>query len=105
MIPTGTKFGRYEIASQIGAGGMGEVYLAEDTRLHRKVALKTLPADLASNQDRMRRFEQEASAAAALNHPNIAHIYEIGEHDGVTFIAMEFIDGQTLRECIHGGQT
>src|SRR5206468_8296993 len=81
------------------------VYLAEDARLHRKVALKILPADLASNQDRMRRFVQEASAAAALNHPNIAHIYEIGEHDGVNFIAMEFIDGQTLRECIHGGQT
>ena len=80
---------------------MGEVYLAEDTRLRRKVALKILPADLASNQDRMRRFEQEAQAAAALNHPNIAHIYEIGESDGVNFIAMEFIDGVTLREKIH----
>src|SRR2546428_1390499 len=76
---------------------MGEVYLAEDTRLHRKVALKILPADLASNQDRMRRFDQEATAAAALNHPNIAHIYEIGEADGVHFIAMEFVDGDTLR--------
>jgi len=84
---------------------MGEVYLAGDTRLHRKVALKILPAELASNQDRMRRFVQEATAAAALNHPNIAHIYEIGEADGVHFIAMEFIDGQTLRECIHGRQT
>src|SRR5438552_10540782 len=104
-ITPGTRLGRYEIRSQIGAGGMGEVYLAEDTRLHRKIALKTLPADFASNQDRMRRFEQEASAAAALNHPNIAHIYEIGEHDEVNFIAMEFIDGQTLRECIHGRQT
>ena len=104
-LPSGKTLGRYEIRSQIGAGGMGEVYLAEDTGLHRKVALKVLPADLASNQDRMRRFEQEASAAAALNHPNIAHIYEIGEHDGTHFIAMEFIDGQTLRECIHGGQT
>ena len=80
---------------------MGEVYLAEDTRLHRKVAVKILPADLASNKDRMRRFEQEATAAAALNHPNIAHIYEIGEVDGTNFIAMEFVDGVTLREKIH----
>ena len=84
---------------------MGEVYLAEDTRLHRKVALKILPADLASNQDRIRRFEQEATAAAALNHPNIATIHEIGESDGVNFIAMEFIDGATLREKIHQEQT
>jgi serine/threonine protein kinase/tetratricopeptide (TPR) repeat protein len=104
-IPSGTKLGRYEIRSQIGAGGMGEVYLAEDTQLRRRVALKILPGDLASNQDRMRRFIQEARAAAALNHPNIAHIYEIGEADGVNFIAMEFIDGSTLRELIHGRQT
>src|SRR5467141_5083302 len=80
---------------------MGEVYLAEDSRLHRKVALKILLTELAANKDRMRRFEQEAKAAAALNHPNIAHIYEIGERDGANFIAMEFIDGQTLGECIH----
>jgi len=104
-IAAGAKLGRYEIRSKIGAGGMGEVYLALDARLDRKVALKILPAELASNQDRMRRFTQEAKAAAALNHPNIAHIYEIGEHDGVNFIAMEFIDGHTLRELIHGKQT
>src|SRR6266700_3539911 len=84
---------------------MGEVYLAEDTRLHRKVALKILPTELAANKDRMRRFEQEAQAAGALNHPNIAHIYEIGEGKGVNFIAMEFIDGQTLREKIHREHT
>src|SRR5438309_1148575 len=84
---------------------MGEVYLAEDARLHRKVALKILSADVASNQDRMRRFNQEATAAAALSHPNIAHIYEVGESEGTHFIAMEFVDGQTLRECIHGRQT
>ena len=84
---------------------MGEVYLAEDTKLHRKVALKILPADLASNKDRMRRFEQEATAAAALNHPNIAHIYEIDEAEGVNFIAMEFVDGQTLRFKIHQERT
>ena len=74
-----TRLDRYEIRSLLGKGGMGEVYLAEDMRLHRKVALKILPAAVASNQDRMRRFEQEATAAAALNHPHIAHIYEIGE--------------------------
>src|SRR2546425_1650365 len=84
---------------------MGEVYLAEDAQMRRRVALKILPADIAAKQDRMRRFVQEAQAAAALNHPNIAHIYEIREVDGVNFIAMEFIDGQTLREMIHGGQT
>src|SRR6059058_4395168 len=104
-IAPGTKLGRYEIRSKIGEGGMGEVYLAEDTQLHRKVALKILPAEVSANRDRMRRFEQEATAAAALNHPNIAHIYEIGEHDGVNFIAMEFIDGVTLREKIHREQT
>jgi serine/threonine-protein kinase len=104
-IEIGANLGRYEIRSKIGSGGMGEVYLAEDTRLHRKVALKILPAALASNKDRMRRFDQEATAAAALNHPNIAHIYEIGEHDSTHFIAMEFVDGQTLRELIHQQQT
>ena len=105
MIQTGTKVGRYEIRSKLGAGGMGEVYLAEDTELHRSVALKILPSDVSANKDRMRRFKQEATAAAALNHPNIAHIYEIGESAGVHFIAMEFVDGATLRELIHGRQT
>src|SRR5712691_1412591 len=95
----------YRIVSKIGAGGMGEVYLAEDTKLDRKVALKILPADLAANHDRMRRFTQEAKSAAALSHPNIATIHEIGESDGVNFIAMEFIDGATLREKIHQEQT
>lgn len=105
MLTVGTKLGRYEVSSQLGAGGMGEVYLAEDTRLHRKVALKVLPDEVASNRDRMRRFEQEATAAAALNHPNIAHIYEVGAAEGVNFIAMEFIDGETLRAVISRGQT
>src|SRR6266403_403412 len=100
-----TSLSHYRIVSRIGAGSMGEVYLAQDTRLDRKVALKILPADLAANRDRMERFVQEAKAAAALNHPNIAHIYEIGESDGVNFIAMEFIDGQTLRELIHRHNT
>ena len=96
-----TRVDRYEIRSLLGKGGMGEVYLAEDMRLHRKVALKVLPAAVAANQDRMRRFEREAEAAAALNHPNIAHIYEIGVAAGVNFIAMELVDGVTLRAKIH----
>jgi serine/threonine protein kinase/Tol biopolymer transport system component len=100
-IALGTQLGRYEIRLKIGAGGMGEVYLAEDTQLHRRVALKILPAEVALNQDRMRRFHQEAQAAAALNHPNIAHIYEIGEGRGMNFIAMEYVEGVTLREKIH----
>ena len=104
-ISEGTKLGHYEIRSKIGEGGMGEVYLAHDTRLDRKVALKILPADVASNRDRMERFVREAKSSAALNHPNIATIHEIGESDGVNFIAMEFIDGVTLREKIHKEQT
>src|ERR671924_1765764 len=104
-LDVGTRLGRYEIRSKIGEGGMGEVYLAQDTKLDRKLALKILPVELAANADRMRRFTQEAKAAAALNHPNIAHIYEIGESDGTHFIAMEFIDGQTLRELIQHRQT
>src|SRR2546429_5178551 len=104
-IASGTKLGRYEIRSKLGEGGMGEVYLAEDAELHRKVALKVLPSEVATHPDRMRRFKQEATAAAALNHPNIAHIYEIGESDGAHFIAMEFVDGFTLRHLIHEKQT
>jgi serine/threonine protein kinase/cytochrome c-type biogenesis protein CcmH/NrfG len=91
------KLGRYEICSQLGAGGMGEVYLANDTKLDRKVALKILPSDLASD-DRVRRFVQEAKAASALNHPNILTIYEIDEVESQQFIATEFIDGETLRD-------
>jgi serine/threonine protein kinase/Tol biopolymer transport system component len=103
LLP-GTKLGRYEIRSKIGEGGMGEVYLAVDTQLNRKVALKALTSDLAANADRMRRFKQEAMAAASLNHPNIAHIYEIGDDQDVHFIAMEFVDGLTFRQLIHERQ-
>src|SRR5437016_13435986 len=97
-LVAGTKLGRYEIRSQIGEGGMGEVYLAKDTKLDRKVALKILPADVASHRYRMRRFVQEASAVSALNHPNILTIHEIDQTDSGHFIATEFIDGETLRE-------
>ena len=104
-LSEGKKIGRYEIRSQIGVGGMGEVYLAEDTQLDRRVALKILPPDLALKQERMARFVREAKAAAALNHPNIAHIYEIGEQEKLHFIAMEFVEGKTLREKIHHERT
>ncbi len=97
-ITAGTKLGRYEIRSKIGEGGMGEVYLAQDTKLGRKVALKILPAGVASDHGRMRRFIQEAKAASGLNHPNIITIHEIDETDSINFIATEFIDGETLRE-------
>ncbi|PWT94519.1 MAG: hypothetical protein C5B55_02580 [Blastocatellia bacterium] len=95
-----TTLSHYQILSRLGAGGMGEVYLAQDTQLDRKVALKFLPADVASKRDRMERFVREAKSAAALNHPNIAHIYEIAVSDDARFIAMEFIDGETLSEKI-----
>lgn len=104
-ISPGTKLGRYEIRSQLGAGGMGEVYLVQDTQLERTIALKVLRTDIASDRQRMRRFVQEAKAAAALNHPNIAHIYEIGEIDGISFIAMEYIDGKTLRQYLKQSET
>jgi len=100
-LVSGTRFGRYEIRSKIGEGGMGEVYLAHDTRLDRKVALKILPADVASDPGRMHRFRQEAKTASGLNHPNIITIYEIDEADSRDFIAMEFVEGETLRERMH----
>src|SRR3989454_3333890 len=102
-IAIGTKLGRYEIRAKIGTGGMGEVYLAQDAKLDRKVALKILPTDVATHHDRMHRFEQEAKAASALNHPNIITIFEIEQVDSVNFIATEFIDGQTLRERMRSG--
>src|SRR5215210_6215855 len=99
-LDAGTRLGRYEIRSSIGKGGMGEVYLAQDTQLERTIALKTLPPDVASDLQRMHRFVREAKAAAALSHPNIAHVYEIGEAEGTTFIAMEYVEGQTLRQYL-----
>ena len=98
ILNLGTRLGRYEIHSLLGAGGMGEVYLAWDTRLDRKVALKILPDPVAGDPDRMMRFAQEAKAASGLNHPNIITIYEIDQSESTSFIATEFIDGSTLRE-------
>jgi serine/threonine protein kinase/soluble lytic murein transglycosylase-like protein len=99
----GDEIGPYRVIQQLGSGGMGEVYLAQDTRLDRQVALKILPAYFVSHDDRLRRFQREARAVSALNHPNILTIHEVGELDGVHFIATEFIDGHTLRELIAAG--
>ena len=101
-VPVGHALGPYTVLATLGVGGMGEVYLAEDTRLGRKVALKLLPALLTYDRDCLRRFEQEARAASALNHPHILTIYEIGQVDGMHFIATEFIDGETLRQQMAG---
>jgi serine/threonine protein kinase/predicted ATPase len=99
-LSANTNLSHYRIVSKIGAGGMGEVWLAEDTRLKRKVALKLLPAELTSDADRVRRFEQEAQAASALNHPNIITVYDIGESEAGRFIVMELVAGRTLRAVI-----
>jgi serine/threonine protein kinase/Tol biopolymer transport system component len=99
----GTKLGRYEIRSKLGEGGMGEVYRARDEKLHRDVAIKVLPASLSQNPDRLRRFEQEAQAAGALNHPNILAVYDLGTHAGAPYIVAELLDGEELREQLDGG--
>src|SRR5579863_9370609 len=102
-LTSGTQVGPYTIQSPLGAGGMGEVYRARDTRLGREVALKVLPESFSRDADRLRRFEQEARAVAALNHPNILAIHDIGEQNGAPFIVSELLEGNTLRaELEHG---
>jgi serine/threonine protein kinase len=98
----GRQIGAYKITSLLGAGGMGEVYRAEDTRLGRSVAVKVLPEEMAQDQERLHRFVREARAASALNHANVAHIYEIGQSDGLHFIAMEYVEGQSLAQKMSG---
>src|SRR5437660_4683539 len=94
---------RYRILEKLGSGGMGDVFLAEDTKLGRKVALKLLAEELTQNRDRLSRFDQEAYAASALNHPNILTIYEMGDEGGRHYIATEFVDGVTLRKRLSSG--
>ena len=102
-LAAGSRLGPYEILAPLGAGGMGEVYRARDTRLAREVAIKVLPAELASDASRLKRFEKEARSASALNHPNIVTIFDIGSESGVSYIAMEWVDGVTLRERVARG--
>jgi serine/threonine protein kinase len=97
----GQQIGNYRIVRQLGSGGMGEVYLANDIRLNRKIALKLLPPHFTVNPDRVRRFEREARAASALNHPNIVTIYEIDRANSTHFIATEYVDGKTLRQLVN----
>ncbi len=102
-LTPGTILGQYEIRSPLGAGGMGEVYRAHDNRLGREVAIKVLPESLTTDPDRLRRFEQEARAAAALNHPNILAVYQMATHDGVSYMVTELLDGETLSERLRRG--
>lgn len=103
QLATGTKLGRYEIRSLLGMGGMGEVYRARDVKLNRDVAVKILPAAFSADTDRLRRFEQEAQAAGALNHPNILAVHDVGSHDGAPYVVSELLEGETLREMLSTG--
>ena len=102
-LTRGSRVGPYEVLAAIGAGGMGEVYRARDSRLRRDVAVKVLPAAFAADPGRMRRFEQEARAAGMLNHPNILVVYDVGTHDGWPYLVTELLEGQTLRQKLQEG--
>src|SRR5512137_2893869 len=102
LVP-GTRLGPYEIQSAIGAGGMGEVYRARDTRLDRSVAIKILPAHLSSSAELKARFEREARVVSSLNHPNICHLYDIGSQDGTAYLVMEYLEGETLADRLRKG--
>src|ERR1700675_1731571 len=99
-LASGAKLGPYEVISAAGAGGMGEVYRARDTRLDRTVAIKILPAHLTDNTEAKQRFDREARAISSLNHPNICTLYDIGHQDGMDYLVMEFLEGQTLAERV-----
>src|SRR6266542_3382032 len=99
-ISAGSKVGPYEVLSPLGAGGMGEVWRARDSRLSREVAVKVLPASFSNDPDRLRRFEQEAKAAGLLNHPNITAVYDIGSHEGAPYVVSELLEGETLRAVL-----
>src|SRR5262245_51322090 len=103
MLDAGTKLGRYEIRSKLGAGGMGEVYRARDEKLNRDVAIKILPAALSDDVDRLHRFEQEAQAAGALNHPNILVIYDVGTNERAPYVVSELLEGESLRDRLDHG--
>jgi len=103
-LTSGTKLGEYEVKSLLGSGGMGEVYRARDSRLGRDVAIKVLPSSLSADSDRLRRFEQEARAAAALNHPNILAVFQMGTYEGAPYLVSELLEGETLREQIKRGR-
>jgi eukaryotic-like serine/threonine-protein kinase len=104
-LPDGTRLGPYQILSAIGAGGMGEVYKARDTRLNRSVAIKVLPSELASDPDRRSRFEREAHAIAALSHPHICVVHDIGRDNGTDYLVMELLEGETLARATGTGQS
>ena len=97
-LAVGTKVGPYDVIAPLGAGGMGEVYRARDTRLSRDVAIKVLPPSLSTDADRLRRFEQEARATGTLNHPNILQVYDIGTHEDAPYVVSELLEGETLRD-------
>src|SRR5262245_52409945 len=103
MIPAGSRIGPYAILSTLGAGGMGEVYRARDTRLNRDVAIKILPTSFACDEARLKRFEQEALATSALNHPNILTIHDIGTHEGSPYIVAELLEGKDMRAVLQNG--
>jgi len=103
LLAPGSLIGHYRVGSRLGQGGMGAVYLADDTRLGRRVALKVLPPDVASDPDRMNRFVQEAKLASALTHPNVAYIHEIGQDADLWFLAMEYVEGVPLTNLIREG--
>ena len=102
-LSAGDKFGPYEILAPIGAGGMGEVYKARDTRLERTVAVKVLPSHIAAREDLRQRFEREARAVSSLNHPHICVLFDIGRRDGVDFMVMEYLEGETLASRLQFG--